>query len=132
MLTYGQLVATPFKIIRECIHRKKFAPKVFNDFSIVFEEIFDPGAFLVIIKAGDKIGRRVPHAMCCKTKIHRRDGEIGRFTPHHNGDVAKLADAHGSGPCGSNTMRVQISQSPLDSLRSLAVNHSKIHNNSSR
>lgn len=24
-------------------------------------------------------------------------------------EVAELADAHGSGPCGSNTMRVQVS-----------------------
>ena len=26
-------------------------------------------------------------------------------------EVAELADAHGSGPCGSNTMRVQVSSS---------------------
>ena len=26
-----------------------------------------------------------------------------------NAEVAELADAHGSGPCGSNTMRVQVS-----------------------
>ena len=25
-----------------------------------------------------------------------------------NAEVAELADAHGSGPCGSNTMRVQV------------------------
>ena len=26
-------------------------------------------------------------------------------------EVAELADAHGSGPCGSNTVRVQVSSS---------------------
>jgi hypothetical protein len=28
------------------------------------------------------------------------------------GDVVKLVDTHGSGPCGSNAVRVQISPSP--------------------
>ena len=28
--------------------------------------------------------------------------------------MAELADAHGSGPCGSNTMRVQVSFPALD------------------
>ena len=30
---------------------------------------------------------------------------------YSNAEVAELADAHGSGPCGSNTMRVQVSSS---------------------
>ena len=30
---------------------------------------------------------------------------------HQNAEVAELADAHGSGPCGSNTVRVQVSSS---------------------
>ena len=29
----------------------------------------------------------------------------------HDAEVAELADAHGSGPCGSNTVRVQVSSS---------------------
>ena len=28
-----------------------------------------------------------------------------------NAEVAELADAHGSGPCGSNTVRVQVPSS---------------------
>lgn len=29
-------------------------------------------------------------------------------------EVAELADAHGSGPCGSNTVRVQVPSSALN------------------
>ena len=29
-------------------------------------------------------------------------------------EVAELADAHGSGPCGSNTLRVRLPSSALD------------------
>ena len=29
----------------------------------------------------------------------------------HDAEVAELADAHGSGPCGSNTVRVQVPSS---------------------
>ena len=32
-------------------------------------------------------------------------------TADGNAEVAELADAHGSGPCGSNTVRVQVSSS---------------------
>ena len=31
-----------------------------------------------------------------------------------NAEVAELADAHGSGPCGSNTVRVQVPSSALN------------------
>ena len=31
-----------------------------------------------------------------------------------NAEVAELADAHGSGPCGSNTVRVQVPSSAPD------------------
>ncbi len=30
------------------------------------------------------------------------------------GDVVELVDTHGSGPCGSNVVRVQVSPSPPD------------------
>ncbi len=29
-------------------------------------------------------------------------------------EVAELADAHGSGPCGGNTMRVQVTSSAVE------------------
>ena len=32
-------------------------------------------------------------------------------------EMAELADAHGSGPCGSNTMRVQVPFSALSFVR---------------
>ncbi len=32
----------------------------------------------------------------------------GRSYIFTNAEMAELADAHGSGPCGSNTMRVQV------------------------
>ena len=38
--------------------------------------------------------------------------------PHH-AEVAELADAHGSGPCESNLMRVQV---PLSAGLKIAVN----------
>ena len=31
----------------------------------------------------------------------------------HDAEVAELADAHGSGPCGSNTLRVRLPSSAL-------------------
>ena len=34
--------------------------------------------------------------------------------------MAELADAHGSGPCGSNTMRVQVSFPARESLSRFA------------
>ena len=37
-------------------------------------------------------------------------------------EVAELADAHGSGPCGSNTVRVQVSSS----AREKALNFSEL------
>ena len=33
-------------------------------------------------------------------------------------EMAELADAHGSGPCGSNTMRVQV---PFSALKKLEI-----------
>ena len=33
-------------------------------------------------------------------------------------EVAELADAHGSGPCGSNTVRVQVSSSAFYGVKS--------------
>ena len=41
-----------------------------------------------------------------------------------NAEVAELADAHGSGPCGSNTVRVQVSssaRSPDQKIRAFFV-----------
>ena len=45
-----------------------------------------------------------------------RDGILGKINERLKGarlfipaGMAELADAHGSGPCGSNTMRVQVS-----------------------
>ena len=35
----------------------------------------------------------------------------------HDAEVAELADAHGSGPCGSNTVRVQVPSSALQLAR---------------
>ena len=32
-------------------------------------------------------------------------------------EVAELADAHGSGPCGRNTVRVQVSSSALNGAK---------------
>ena len=34
-----------------------------------------------------------------------------------NAEVAELADAHGSGPCGSNTVRVQVPSSALNGAK---------------
>ena len=39
--------------------------------------------------------------------------------------MAELADSHGSGPCGSNTMRVQVSFPALDKERLLDSRYPK-------
>ena len=36
---------------------------------------------------------------------------------YSNAEVAELADAHGSGPCGSNTVRVQVPSSALNGAK---------------
>ena len=38
-----------------------------------------------------------------------------------NAEVAELADAHGSGPCGSNTVRVQVPSSARKKQRTGAA-----------
>ena len=40
---------------------------------------------------------------------------VGCCNIHLFAEMAELADAHGSGPCGSDTMRVQV---PLSALQS--------------
>ena len=48
--------------------------------------------------------------MCLVDEIQRNDKD-----ETENAEVAELADAHGSGPCGSNTVRVQVSSSARSS-----------------
>ena len=40
---------------------------------------------------------------------------------YSNAEVAELADAHGSGPCGSNTVRVQVPSSARKMHRTKAA-----------